>query len=622
MASASLNPNGVPTLRPPFKKQASSFGTGHVHNMAVVVASSKVDYSVTKGGLKTWAVLLIFIFLCLTMMAIFKEDGGHDDNYDDASYDTNPFMSGIADEGHFKGAGIEDVAIADQTTKDMDDEIEDESRHQELKLFENLKKKIEKKMRGHVERKNVEKEVPSEVATDKKKDRNVEEIEKVVIEEEEEQEIPIHKEKHRRKKQKRDVEEEVEKVQKKEKHGRKKKVVVENDEEEDPEVVEHKPSHPEPKVEEIVEIVEEDANIPEEVDEVVETENEEEIEAEEPKIHRKKHRNKATLERVKRLNEEYAMKRPRKDLVKKKKSSKNRKNKRNVGEEENEEEDEDLVEEESPELPSKKEKVSLRKSGKTEESELYEIQAVKKPKSLSSYRKTYTNKRDQKFRNKLDMADFHVEKHEFDKATLLFDEVLKQYKESPRSHYGKGRMLEIKAEFENSNALIDQAMVHYQTILDDGEGTEAMVTEASESIIRCARFRGNLHKVLNIQREMIDREPDNLELQNKFGITFLMMGREEEAKKIFSAVLEEDEDNIVAQAYYGYILKVFEKDIVNGVNYMRKSLRNVDSEVNDSKFFYHLGDGLMRLNRRSEAYEIYQRGAELGLFLSTFQVGD
>ncbi len=41
--------------------------------MAVMVASpNRVDYSVTKGGLRVWAVLFIFIFLCSSLYTVFS----------------------------------------------------------------------------------------------------------------------------------------------------------------------------------------------------------------------------------------------------------------------------------------------------------------------------------------------------------------------------------------------------------------------------------------------------------------------------------------------------------------------------------------------------------------------
>ena len=39
----------------------------------------------------------------------------------------------------------------------------------------------------------------------------------------------------------------------------------------------------------------------------------------------------------------------------------------------------------------------------------------------------------------------------------------------------------------------------------------------------------------------------------------------------------------------------------------------------DGKFFYHLGEGLRRLGRPSEADSVYEAGAEAGKFISFWQ---
>ena len=47
---------------------------GQVHHMAVMVAPSRVDYSVNKGGLRSWAVIIVFVLLCSALLNIFSEE--------------------------------------------------------------------------------------------------------------------------------------------------------------------------------------------------------------------------------------------------------------------------------------------------------------------------------------------------------------------------------------------------------------------------------------------------------------------------------------------------------------------------------------------------------------------
>lgn len=58
-------------------------------------------------------------------------------------------------------------------------------------------------------------------------------------------------------------------------------------------------------------------------------------------------------------------------------------------------------------------------------------------------------------------------------------------------------------------------------------------SQAAYRLIDRARFRGLLYRVLQAQRSLIDRYPDDLQLHNNQGLTFLMMGREDDARRMF-----------------------------------------------------------------------------------------
>jgi hypothetical protein len=49
--------------------------------MAVMVAPNRVDYSVGKGGLRSWAVLIVFVLLCSALLNIFSEEPEGIDGY-------------------------------------------------------------------------------------------------------------------------------------------------------------------------------------------------------------------------------------------------------------------------------------------------------------------------------------------------------------------------------------------------------------------------------------------------------------------------------------------------------------------------------------------------------------
>lgn len=60
--------------RPQLKRQQSSYGPGQVHNMALMVKPTRIDYSINKGGLRSWLVTVIFVLICSAIITIFSDD--------------------------------------------------------------------------------------------------------------------------------------------------------------------------------------------------------------------------------------------------------------------------------------------------------------------------------------------------------------------------------------------------------------------------------------------------------------------------------------------------------------------------------------------------------------------
>ncbi|RCN38203.1 tetratricopeptide repeat protein, partial [Ancylostoma caninum] len=138
-------------------------------------------------------------------------------------------------------------------------------------------------------------------------------------------------------------------------------------------------------------------------------------------------------------------------------------------------------------------------------------------------------------------------------------------------------------------------------------------------LIELASFRGDFYRCLLTHRSLVDRFPEEVDHQIDVALTFIKMKRLEDAKKVLHNIIENDPNNAVALAYYGYILKVAEDNTEQGVAYMKKGLRLGGDEIIDAKFYYHLGQGLMMLGRPNEAYSVFEHAAALGLFLSAQQ---
>uniref|UniRef100_A0A1I7W702 Matrix-remodeling-associated protein 7 n=1 Tax=Heterorhabditis bacteriophora TaxID=37862 RepID=A0A1I7W702_HETBA len=190
MTSKVANGSGMGAPRPPFRRQGSS--SAGVHPMTVALPPvQKVDYSVTKvrlrclcllhnhiltsnyklytkylyylffvGGARTWAVLLVFMFLCSSLYTVFstkeaKElavDADISEDQDDLPGQHHKNMRDTAPEDYRRVTHKSYEETSDQYNiqtdvklTDADDEAEQDS-GLEHQLFAGLRKKIEKNM--------------------------------------------------------------------------------------------------------------------------------------------------------------------------------------------------------------------------------------------------------------------------------------------------------------------------------------------------------------------------------------------------------------------------------------------------------------------------------------------
>merc|ERR1719209_299524 len=53
--------------------------------------------------------------------------------------------------------------------------------------------------------------------------------------------------------------------------------------------------------------------------------------------------------------------------------------------------------------------------------------------------------------------------------------------------------------------------------------------------------------------------------------------------------------------------------------YFKRGIESEEPETQESKYFYHWGDALVRLGRKPEANEMFEDAAKRGIFKSKFQ---
>lgn len=103
---------------------------------------------------------------------------------------------------------------------------------------------------------------------------------------------------------------------------------------------------------------------------------------------------------------------------------------------------------------------------------------------------------------------------------------------------------------------------------------------------------------------MIERFPDDVDLQNQLAVGFLLAGQPESALGVLEKVLHRWPASGFAQVHYGFVLKTTYRDNDNGAKYLSSGIATKEAGVVDGRFYFHLGDALTRLGRHAEASEV------------------
>ncbi|ETN81410.1 beta-hydroxylase, aspartyl/asparaginyl family, partial [Necator americanus] len=648
------------------KDQVYSFLVGAgAHPMAVALAPvPRIDYSVTKGGARTWAVLLVFLFLCSGLYTIFssKELNGNDtsiqNEQQDEVGDDSETYSDISSKQRRSIKESQHSDIRDDSSEveeaDTDDEEIPIETPLEDQLFAGLRKKIERNI------KRVKEFVKEHEDDNEDDEAEVKETQTFV------------KRGKRRKNKIADTDDDVQEPAKagffifqlllpfgslKKLHAissqpRKKKGKAEREKEIDAEEAdtddvdtddvelhqrEQSEHHDEPTPDE------DHGDVDEKDDE-----HDEKEESEIEESHARKHRSHGFRHllidpvperecRRKHCPPDYHAA-PRKSLLKKKNKGLNIVSASNRQEHEGRS---SLEDDEDDENDDEDEKLDSHPQIKHNE-----VVALNKPRGSGreAYkRQAITNRDDHKNRDSLDRADNLVEKHNYEAAFAIFDSILRARPDSPRAHFGKGRGFQLRGEFTSNDVDFAHAIHEYEEVLDNDETPSALFRQAASRLIELASFRGDFYRCLLTHRSLVDRFPEEIEHQTDVALTFIKMKRLQDAKKvlhdvnlpnpiifIISVVLFSlffRSSNMIltmrlrwrTTVIFSRLVKVAEDNVEQGVAFMKKGLRMGGDEITDAKFYYHLGQGLMILGRSSEAYSVFEHAATLGLFLSAQQ---
>ncbi|CAG9828778.1 unnamed protein product [Diabrotica balteata] len=229
-----------------------------------------------------------------------------------------------------------------------------------------------------------------------------------------------------------------------------------------------------------------------------------------------------------------------------------------------------------------------------------------------------TNKEDSKIKKDIDEAHSSI-KNNTSHALALFDKILQKSPSSPRALYGKALTLDLLADQRRSNEILEKALQLYITLLKTDSVPVALFLEASERCINRMRFLGQYRNAIQIHKLIIDKFPNTPQHLNNLAVTYLTINRIEEARSVLKEVLAKWPNNGFALVHYGFILKTTDNALEKAVRYLKKGINTKDEGVIDGRFYFHLGDALVRLGRREEADKVYEEGTNNKVFFSKYQ---
>ncbi|XP_059972077.1 aspartyl/asparaginyl beta-hydroxylase isoform X3 [Mesoplodon densirostris] len=246
---------------------------------------------------------------------------------------------------------------------------------------------------------------------------------------------------------------------------------------------------------------------------------------------------------------------------------------------------------------------------KTDDPEKKEKVKKKKPKLLNKFDKT--------IKAELDAAEKLRKRGKIEEAVHAFEELVQKYPQSPGARYGKAKCEDDLAEMKRSNEILRRAIKTYQEAASLPDVPADLVKLSLKRRSDRQQFLGHMRGSLLTLQKLVELFPDDTSLKNDLGVGYLLIGDNDNAKKIYEEVLNVAPNDGFAKVHYGFILKAQNK-IAESIPYLKEGIESGDPGTDDGRFYFHLGDAMQRVGNK-EAYKWYELGHQRGHFASVWQ---
>nr|KAG5710790.1 hypothetical protein BaRGS_026941 [Batillaria attramentaria] len=229
---------------------------------------------------------------------------------------------------------------------------------------------------------------------------------------------------------------------------------------------------------------------------------------------------------------------------------------------------------------------------------------IKPPKSgRESYAKSaITNDDDYKVRKKLDEADDLLELGQLDEALQKFDSIIRKHPTSPRAHAGKADVLDKLAEKKRSNQLLEESIKVYGQLLTFPDVPAELMKKSARRLADRQQFRGWGRQSVKTMQFLVDRFPDDVQLQRELGVNHLMVGQDKEAKQVFEKILKIHPDDGFAMVHLGFVYQTSDSNPQKAIPLLLVGINSNDPGTQDGRFYFQLGSALQREGRTEEGW--------------------
>lgn len=242
----------------------------------------------------------------------------------------------------------------------------------------------------------------------------------------------------------------------------------------------------------------------------------------------------------------------------------------------------------------------------------------RKSTSTKSKINSITNDYDRKILSIISDGEHYFNRGHYPECISHFEKMLKKYPRSPRAMFGQAKCLDKLSETMRSNELLSKAIDAYGYVANQPHITNELLKQAMMRQAERMVFFGKTRDAIATLAKLTEKLPNDIEVLNKLGTSYLIMGSNRKAFDIHMKVIEMDSGNGIANANIGYVLKTSHK-FDQAIPYLERGLESGDEETNDAKFYVFLGEAYTRAGRIDDAWKMYNQASEKGLFPSAAQ---